>query len=592
MLVLPSPVPQKKEEDRIRQFREQYQKAPQPEKRVTPKITFPKKKKPVTKSFNKLFKEKQQTTFVPKPPPYQAPVMIGENCFAAMVVTVYSHFFKVDRITPRVSNIIKEFSGVVTTKTFYQERGKWVRGPDRFFGGKTADQAEYRFHINLLQEFYEFLKFKNVPDSIFHRLTERVYDPDKTPVALRSHLKLYDYQVPAVNYVTDPTREHSSDRSKLLNIQTGKGKGLMAMAAIERLQGRTLVVIKPMYIQKWINELVEKMEISHKDILMIQGSKDFKSLIQMARHGQINHKFIIISSTTYRNFLNAYEDDRYGYDFQDYDIECPEKLCELLEINQLCIDEIHQEFYQIVRILSYTHVPLLIGLSATLESRDAFLNKMYDVVFPLKRRFKGLVYDRYVNVFSVAYNFNDPKRIQTTEFGSSTYSHTAFEKSIMRQHEVQYRYFKLIQDTVEKGFLSNYRRGDRLAIFASSIAMCTALTTYLQRIYPHLIIKRYVEDDPLDNILTADISVTTILSGGTAIDIPNLTCCILTINILSLQSNLQSIGRLRKIEGREVQFYYLFCEQIEKHKEYHTERCKLLKDKALNIKATFYPIRI
>ena len=74
-----------------------------------------------------------------------------------------------------------------------------------------------------------------------------------------------------------------------------------------------------------------------------------------------------------------------------------------------------------------------------------------------------------------------------------------------------------------------------------------------------------IVNDPYENIIEPDIRVTTIISGGTAIDIPNLRTLILN-NIKSPVANLQTMGRLRDLQNRDVKFYYLYSEQIAKHR--------------------------
>jgi hypothetical protein len=134
----------------------------------------------------------------------------------------------------------------------------------------------------------------------------------------------------------------------------------------------------------------------------------------------------------------------------------------------------------------------------------------------------------------------------------------------------------MIAHVVDIGFKRDYIKGDKVAIYATSIEMCTHLTDYFRHLYPHLDVRRFVQDDPHENIVEPDIIITTILSGGTAHDIPNLRCVVLTINVNSAQSNIQTSGRLRELKDRDVKFFFLWCEDIEKHREYYESRKELL----------------
>jgi hypothetical protein len=150
----------------------------------------------------------------------------------------------------------------------------------------------------------------------------------------------------------------------------------------------------------------------------------------------------------------------------------------------------------------------------------------------------------------------------------------------------------MIKHLVEVGYIKDYRKSDRLAIYAASIDMCTRLAEYLQEQYPKLDVRRYVGEDPYENVIVPDIRVSTILSSGTAVDIPMLTATILTINIDSLQANVQVLGRLRKLDGRDARFYYCWCEQLAKHRTYHERRDKSLLKRVKNIKQLAYPYAI
>lgn len=110
-----------------------------------------------------------------------------------------------------------------------------------------------------------------------------------------------------------------------------------------------------------------------------------------------------------------------------------------------------------------------------------------------------------------------------------------------------------------------------------TIRLCTIVTNYLKKRYKKLSVLRYVDDDPFENVIKPDIRVSTIQSSGTAIDIPKLITVINTINVLSIQSNEQTLGRLRRLEGKETTFIYTFANNIKKHIMYNEERIKMLK---------------
>lgn len=361
----------------------------------------------------------------------------------------------------------------------------------------------------------------------------------------------------------------------------------IGLTAISRLGYVTVVIIKPAYIEKWFIDIQEVLQIKPKEIMTVQGGDQLRGLFDMARHGILDSKFILISNRTYANYLKAYETNQFSDEFLEYGCH-PDEFYALLRASILLIDEVHQDFHLNFKILLYAHVQLAICMSASLMHHNDFMEQMYEIAFPNANRYKGLELDRYLKVFPINYHFDKPQYIRTTEYGKTTYSHMAFEKSVMRHKGVLNNYVNMIKFWIDYGFIKDYKKGDKVLIFASSIVMCTELTRRFKYIYKQFDVRRYVEDDPYENIINADITVTTILSGGTAIDVPNLRMALLTINVDSIQSNIQSSGRLRKLPDRDVKFFYLYCEQIQKHKDYHHRRRDLLKDRVSLIKELSY----
>ena len=63
-------------------------------------------------------------------------------------------------------------------------------------------------------------------------------------------------------------------------------------------------------------------------------------------------------------------------------------------------------------------------------------------------------------------------------------------------------------------------------------------------------------------------------------DIPNLKTTILTIAVDSIQANIQTLGRLRKLDKIKTQFFYLTCNDIPKHVDYSARKKKMLLERA------------
>lgn len=355
-----------------------------------------------------------------------------------------------------------------------------------------------------------------------------------------------------------------------------------AMIGISLFSKRTAIVIKPMYIEKWIADVLKTYVIKESEIMTVSGSAQLQGLIQMGKLGILKSKFIIISNKTIQNWYKLYE--QAGKETLEMGYDClPEDFFETIRCGMRLIDEVHQDFHLNFKIDLYTNIERSISLSATMVNYDQFMERMYKIAYPIKTRFEGPPLDKYVIARELSYHIREDRKYNVTEYNSNMYSHHAFEKSILKVKDFRDNYCKLIWNTLEIGFMHNYIKGQRCLIFCSSIDMCTVVTNYMKNRYPDLLVRRYVEDDPYENLLESDIAVSTLQSAGTAHDIANLKTVVLTVAINSLQSNVQSLGRLRKLKDVNTYFFYFVCQDIPKHIAYAIDKEKMLLQRAANL---------
>lgn len=503
-------------------------------------------------------------------------------------LTLYSHFFKITDPTPRIVGLLNQFC------YRYAQRG-WVKEPGckpalkvvKVYASRTKGNREYRFHMGQYGDFLDFMDKNYITCDLYSEITVPLYEPVVIDAAVKSSWSLRDYQEAAAEHITT---DKIANPSRILKFATGQGKTVTAMAGASRLSKRIAIIILPQYIDKWVGDVLSVLDLGQRDLMTVQGSPQLKGLIGLAAEGQLESSVLIISVNTLQNFYKLYELDPGSIPEGGYDC-MPEDLFKVLGVGTVIIDETHQSLAQVFKLMLYTHVPRLIALSATLISDDPMIQRVQNVMYPRETHFEGVKMKRYIQLFPVEYNFRDIQgsKIRTTEFGSTTYSHTAFEKSVLRNNHSTVNYFEMIRYLLTIGYVDSYKPGDKCIIFAATIAGCTAITNYLKRQFPQYDIRRYVEDDPYVNVIDADIRVTTVLSAGTAVDIPNLMTAIQTVCISSPVANLQSLGRLREQPGRNVKFFYTWCTQIPKHRDYHLKRLELFKEKTATVKDIPYP---
>lgn len=355
---------------------------------------------------------------------------------------------------------------------------------------------------------------------------------------------------------------------------------------------RTMITMLPKFMKKWPNDILTITTCGEDKICVVQGTPSLKNLIAMAIDEDPLPNYIIFSLPTLLVFYHEYMRnpelaiEMYGCHPQD--------LPKLLKAGQFLIDEAHEYFYGIYLLTVFNNIPKIIGLSGTLTSGDPFIRTIHSTIFPSEIRFEEIKVKKYIKTFAWAYTFKDfsKSRIRTSERGATTYSQSAFEESILRNKEVLLNYLELVGMIVEDGYLKDYMPGDRFAVFAHRKDMCTVLAHYLSKRFSRFDVRRYIEKDPYKNLLESDIRVTTLQSGGTAHDIPNLRGVLMTNNLQSITAVLQCIGRLRELKDRDVKFYWMYSEQVAKHVEYHRERIKLIADRAVFTKELRAPIML
>ena len=503
----------------------------------------------------------------------------------------FSHFFIVEKPNSWVEKIIEPFCRSLIQKTFTIDR-KVERGyrftDGKLFASKITDNidsiTQYRFHINLLDSFIKALNNSYYNNYEIEDIP--LYEPRTIDLNVREGWTPRDYQEPIIEYLTANTDYHS----KLVGLRTGQGKTYISLEAIARLSKVSIILIKSVYVEKWAKDITEILDINDEDYLIINSAVGLRKLIDYAILNEDlgGTKIVILTINVFNNYINDYEENNGNIEQLGYNC-IPQDFFKLLKAGVIIIDEAHQQFHMLYKIKLHLHIPLTISLTATLFSNDKTIEKMYKIVYPPEHRYRLKESENYINAFSMKYHFNNPRYIRYTPYGTNIYNHHVFEQSVLKHQPTLNNYLNLIDYVAKFGYFRDYVKGDKLAIFASSIDMCTKITEYFKSNYKEYDVRRYCEKDPYENIIDADIRVTTIGSGGTAVDIPDLRCVIQTINVDSIQSNIQTLGRLRKLPNRDVKFYYIWCGQIAKHNQYHLKRLETLAMYCKSIDKLSYP---
>jgi len=491
-------------------------------------------------------------------------------------IVIGRHSFKVILNDASTKVIIHNFNKQFQTYKKDMKQRRIIVVKDKLFITCNEIFKEYYYPITVLNSLGSSLHKHGMSSSD----VEIVYrdKPKRFRVDLNFIFKhaLRDYQN---KYVRTMSKSLKKNHTFLVDLQTGKGKGVIACKTIAKIGYRTGILILPKYINKWKKELREYFELKENDIFCVQGGDSLIELMEMDKEEL--PKFIIFSIRTMYFYLKEYELLQFKDHFK-FPI-LPNDLLDKLNMSTLLVDETHQEFHAVYKLSLALDPTLLIGLSATLVNKDKKVNKLYELLYPNEVRLSYLEVDKYQTVIAVRYNLPLPKQFKYIN-GSYGYSQTKFEESLLKFKSVLVPFMQMLNRYLDNYFIKRRKKGQKCLIFFGSVDMCTYVTNLYKVNFPKLNVCRYTSGDSYDEMISSDIIVTTPGSAGTALDIPGLITVLSPFNTSSTQLNLQMLGRLREIKGVEVMFIYFYCGQIEQHGRYHDERYHLFSDRVKQYK--------
>lgn len=504
---------------------------------------------------------------------------------------VYSHCVKVCSITEEAKRPIALFQKRVIQYDLVKRPGKKMifdKVAARSFSAETKDLSEFRCHANQLDE----LIFVFGECGIRPHELEVVYIPmydAKDAIFPVSEKQPRDYQIPLIEYILQP------GKIKTINLGTGLGKTFTSLTSAARYGKRLLIQVPGKYFEKWIGDVIEAYPgLSPDRIAAVRGSKALLELLTLANDPDAEFDVVIITSTTLRNYIKLYELDRF-YGLPEDIYVPPEKLYQHLGIGFRIIDEVHENFHMNFTADLYTHIPKALYLSATLESDDRFTNRMYEIAYPLDTRENGGIISKYTEVLSLHYDINhDPKKIRCSGFGGK-YSHTEYEKWLIRNKGHLQNYLRMIERVTNKEYITKKVDSQRMLVFAATVEMCEIIRDHLRKAFPGLNINKYNSEDDYEILMTSDISISTLGSSGTAVDIADLLVCLMTTALSKMQANLQALGRLRqlfKYPDQTPKFVYLTCVKIKKHMEYCHKKQDVFRNRVVGHKVVAYPDKL
>jgi hypothetical protein len=451
--------------------------------------------------------------------------------------------------------------------------------------GVFENFKEVYIHRNSLEDLLNFLDNRGVPRS--HVEITDVPLPKAMTAVYEMYEKyvLRDYQELIVDDILRP-----GFHSARVDLQTGKGKTLSALAALARRGVRAAVMVPPKYFGIWIEALQNTYKGYAENplkFMTVSGSAELQKLIDRGIENDLEDvDVIVISNVTYRSYIDNYE--KYGHDIVNLGYNAPPpRFHEAIGAGMQINDEIQEDPGLVFRIDMYSNVELQIYLSATPFTGNPFVTKMIDKMLPPETMVRLPNLDVYINCMCLRYC--EPKvkpKDYLTPF-KNTYNHARYETQMMKDPKRMQSYLKMVGNIAAGTFVNDRLPGQKQLFLCATVAFIEQVVKYLQERFPDLSINGHVSGCPYERLLKNDITVSTIKSSGTGVDIPNLREVGLLQATDSKKDNIQILGRLRKLRDFPdvvPRLTYLACETIPHHLRYHSSKQGHFEGRILSMK--------
>lgn len=479
----------------------------------------------------------------------------------------YTHGIRLTEYTREVQDKIFGFLESLKLKEPKKLPGnRMIMELKKKYFGATEDGKEIYIHKNCLQDLLDYLANKGIPNSCVKIVTIPVPTGAPAKFELLPQYVLRDYQEIIKSDILRPNLH-----SARIDLYTGYGKTLTSLAAAVDIGQKVLVMVPPKYFGIWS----EALEKTYKDIagrwITVSGSAELQKLIDRGIDNDLEDvDVVIMSNITYRGYIENFE--KYGEKIDALGYNCmPPRFHEACGFGLQINDEIQEDPGLLFRIDMYTNVNKQIYLSATPFTGNAFVTKMIDKQLPDETQCRLPNYEVFINCLGLRYT---EVKLQPKDYLTpfkNTYNHARYETVMMKNPKRKMDYFKMAARVADGVYTRDRLPGQKLLILCATVAFIEDLVQFLKERYPDLQINGHVSGCPYERLLKNDITVSTIKSSGTGVDIPDLRELILLQATGSKKDAIQILGRLRKLKSFPdvtPKLTFMICETIPQHLRY------------------------
>lgn len=353
------------------------------------------------------------------------------------------------------------------------------------------------------------------------------------------------------------------------------------LVAVAQMGCRSMVMIPPKYFGIWETALEETYGDSVK-WKRVSGSGELKQLIIDGLDGTIEEDVLLVSCVSYRNYIETFE--QYGENIEQSGYMVPPpRFHEVCGIGVQINDEFQEDPGLYFRIDLYSNVKKQIYLSATPYTGNPYVTKMIDVMTPPETHCTLPEWNRFIDTIALIYSDPSVKPKDYLTPFKNTYNHARYETQMMKNKRRLEFYLKYVRRAVEGLYVRDRVEGQKALVLCATVNFIHMLTKYLQKEFPDLVINYHVSGSDYNQLEKNDITISTIKSAGTGVDIPNLRETIMLQATGSEKDNVQIMGRTRVLrDWPDVtpRFSYFVCNNIPQHIRYMQEKQEFLKGKA------------
>lgn len=320
-----------------------------------------------------------------------------------------------------------------------------------------------------------------------------------------------------------------------LNLQTGKGKTFVTIAALSKLSVKSCIIAtNKEWLKQWRNCFLEYTNISNKEILIIEGSVGiFKILKNISNISK--YKVFMVTHSTLHTFGS-----KHGW-------HTITELFNKLKIYMKVFDEAHLNFLNITNVDFFTNTKKTLYLTATPARSNPIENFIYEIYFkniPSIDLFDKLndPHTRYNSIrFASMPTPQEKQKIFNTFYGINRNAYTNY---IVNNNN----FYNLMYILMNKIIKIN----GKVLVYIGTNAAILKVKSWIEDNYPEFknnvgIFTSFIPSEDRKNQLNKLIILTTTKSAGAALDVKGLKASfVIAEPFKSEVLAIQTLGRTRE----------------------------------------------